>query len=317
MASYTPLSHSEAQSIADAHQLGAVQHIEAIAAGSVNSNYIITCDQGRGFLRIYEEQERDGVAYEWHLLDHLNAQGIAVPQRLAGPGPGEKRVQGKPTALFAILGGDELCMQRLRRDHMHTLGKALAQVHAAAQGIGNARRGRFEAKDLQKRLQGIDLEQHPELSDDVQRLLSLLREDNSLNTGDLPQGVIHGDLFRDNVRWEEGRIIAIIDWESASHGLFIYDIAVVLHAWCFRDHFDAELMQALLAGYEEIRELSAAERHALPQVARMAALRFTITRITDFYLRRTQHTPATYKDYRRFLARMGQVDEIQSLLTKG
>jgi homoserine kinase type II len=113
-------------------------------------------------------------------------------------------------------------------------------------------------------------------------------------------GIIHGDLFRDNVLWEANRVGAILDFEQASGGSLAYDLGVCINDWCWTGAPRIDLAAALLAGYREVRDLGADDRAALPIEVRAAAARFTITRITDVYLARVTNPD---KDFRAFLAR--------------
>ena len=136
---------------------------------------------------------------------------------------------------------------------------------------------------------------------------------------DVPAGLVHGDLFRDNVLWQEPeggagesgdtasrsspRIAALLDFESAHRGPFAYDIAVTILSWSFRDTFDHAIGRAIVAGYREVRELAPAEREALHAEAVFAALRFTITRITDDAIR-------VGKKWQRFVARREALEQL-------
>jgi homoserine kinase type II len=119
----------------------------------------------------------------------------------------------------------------------------------------------------------------------------------------VPTGVIHGDLFRDNVLFQGDDIAALLDFESASHGPLVFDLMVTILAWCYREAFDAALVHALLSAYVRRRPLERAERAALPVEGALACLRFATTRITDFSMRAPAGTPPL-RDYRRFLARL-------------
>jgi Ser/Thr protein kinase RdoA (MazF antagonist) len=121
-----------------------------------------------------------------------------------------------------------------------------------------------------------------------------------VEAGAATHGIIHGDLFRDNVLWQDGRLVAILDFEQASGGSLAYDLAVCINDWCWDGAPRLDLVRALLQGYETRRALADADRVALPIEVRAAAMRFTITRITDVYLARV-HNPE--KDFRAFLAR--------------
>ena len=115
-------------------------------------------------------------------------------------------------------------------------------------------------------------------------------------------GIIHGDLFRDNVLWQDGRLVAILDFEQASGGSLAYDLAVCINDWCWSSGQPRiELARALIDGYSRVRLLTDGDRAALPYEIRAAATRFTITRITDVYLARV---PNPDKDFRAFLARV-------------
>jgi homoserine kinase type II len=268
----------------------------------VNSNFFLDTEQGRVFARIYEEQEVDGVEYEWALLDHLAAAGLPVPRRVEGPGPGELRVAGKPTALFEVLAGEEVCQAMVDAPRAEAVGRLLARAHVAAAGFPRHREGRFTLTDVRRRLEGVRELDRPELSAAVEVLFETLDEVEAGWDSTLPTGVIHGDLFRDNVRWEDHRIVGALDWESASDGLYVYDLAVAMLAWCYGDALDWELARAMARGYAAARPLEPAERAFLRTALLAAAARFTVTRITDYHLR--EGSAQVKKDWRRFEARL-------------
>jgi homoserine kinase type II len=118
----------------------------------------------------------------------------------------------------------------------------------------------------------------------------------------LPTGIIHGDLFRDNVLWDNGVPVALLDFESASDGPWMYDLMVTALAWCFADDLELNLVRALFSGYREVREPAGREIVSLATEGCIAALRFTVTRVTDFNLRNGIGERVT-KDWRRFWAR--------------
>jgi len=143
----------------------------------------------------------------------------------------------------------------------------------------------------------------PELLADVVRARALYARLVPARDGALPSGIVHGDLFRDNVLWKAGQLSALLDFESAFHGPFVYDLLVTLCAWCFRSEFELTLARAMLAGYESVRPLSPAERAAVPVEGPLACLRFVSSRLTDFELRAPAGT-APVRDYRRFFQRL-------------
>jgi homoserine kinase type II len=310
MAVFTELSLDDAQRLAEAHGLGRVHRVIPIPAGSVNSNYFLEMDQGRWFARIYEEQEEDGVAYEWSLLDHLRARSLPVPVRVAGPAPGDLRVGGKPTAVFELVEGHESCQQAVSPARAAAVGAMLARCHVAAADFGWRREGRFGLVDVRRRLDAIEPGSREDLATAVARLRSVVDEVAAVWPSELPAGVIHGDLFRDNVRWDGDDIVALIDWESASDGPFVFDLMVCVLAWCYGDHLDLDLAAAMASGYGRVRPLAEPEVRALRLVGMAAAARFATTRITDFELRQGAIGERTHKDYRRFMARLDALEAL-------
>ena len=301
MAVFTALSIAEADRASRAHGLGAARGVTPIPAGSVNSNFFVETDAGTRFLRIYEEQETEGVAYEWALLSHLGAAGLAVPQLVEGPGPGELRIGGKPVAMFEIAPGEPSCQAAVTVERAAAVGRWLAAAHLAGRGFSLANPGRFTLDHVERRLAGIA--PSPELDGTVARLREIVAEVRSARPLAVPAGVIHGDLFRDNVRWEGDRIVSVIDWESASQGAFGHDLMVTVLAWSYDDTFRWDLASAMCRAYDTIRPLEANERASLRTFGLAAAARFTTTRITDFHLR-AGIGERVHKDYRRFLARL-------------
>ncbi|MFW6066745.1 MAG: homoserine kinase [Myxococcota bacterium] len=305
MAVFTELTSADARRLAQAHHLGELRGVVPIPAGSVNSNFFLETAGGRYFARIYEEQEADGVAYEWALLDHLRAAGLPVPERIPGPAPGELRVAAKPTAVFALVHGRESCQRAVTPARAAAVGCLLARCHLACRDFGWRRAGRFGLRDVRARLEGIGDACPAPVRPARTRLLEVLDEvEQAWPLLQVPRGVIHGDLFRDNVRWDGDAITALIDWESASDGLLVFDLMVCVLAWCYGAAFDWSLARALVEGYGAERPLSHEETRSLRTVGMAAAARFATTRITDFELREGAIGERTHKDYRRFMARL-------------
>ncbi len=308
MATFTPLSLEDGSRVAAAHQLGRCHAVLPVAAGTVNSNYFLETDQGRVFVRLYEQQDAEGVAYEWALIDHLRSFDVLVPERVRGPGPGELRVAGRPVAVFRVVVGEDLCQARVDAQRAHAVGQALARASHAGQSFPTVREGRFGLPDVLRLLQNAEARNVPELAEPIARLRAVHAE-LSANFPALPQGVVHGDLFRDNVLWQGDRIVALLDWESASHGTLIYDLAVTLLAWCCGDTLDWSLARSMVEGYRTQRELADEEWAGLWWSMRLACLRFATTRITDIYLKGTY--PPGYKSFRRFLLRLDVVEKLK------
>jgi len=309
MATFTPVSSEDAARIASAHGLGEALSVTGISAGTVNSNYFLDTTQGRVFVRLYEQQDADGVAYEWQLLDHLESRGVPVPPRVKGPGPGELRVAGRPVAVFRAVAGHDVCQAMVTPNRARQVGVALAKASRAGEDFPIVRDGRFTLANVATLLEQAAQAGRPELAQTLGRLTALQAElagvEGPLFRA-LPQGVIHGDLFRDNVLWQGDAVSALLDWESASHGAVVYDLAVTLLAWCCGDSLNFGLAAAMLDGYRSERALSDAEWEGLWWSMRYACLRFATTRITDIYLKPGFRDG--YKHFQRFVQRLDVVE---------
>jgi homoserine kinase type II len=315
MATYTRLELADARAIG--RQFGVdVTGLTAIAAGSVNSNYRLETAAGPSYLaRIYEEVSRADAEAEAQLVERLATAGIPTPRpaaRVDGRGftvPAPSATGGRPVALFAWQDGEILCQARVTPAAAVRVGDALARLHLAGVHVGAPRPGRFRLEDLHARLQAIGVAPDAELRALAPAIAERLARAAAARDPGLPGGIVHGDLFRDNVLWRDGAIVALLDFESAAAGSWAYDLMVTVLAWCYGADLDLALVRAMLAGYQTVRPLTAAERSALAGEGRIAALRFTITRITDFNLR-ADRTARVMKDWRRFWTRLASLDAL-------
>jgi len=308
---FTRLGDAELGALAAAFSLGAVRAWRPIAAGTINSNFAVETERGRWFVRVNEGKALADVAWEARLVEALAAGGLPTPPPLRAPDgrsyaplPG---APGKWVSAFPWRGGRHLAPAEVTEEHAAALGEALAAMHAigAALPADWRRTSIYDHDHLAARYAGFAGSRDPELA----RAIEVLGEELALAAAAAPirraaaTGIIHGDLFRDNVLWEGARLVAILDFEQASGGSLAYDLAVCLNDWCWCPDRAAprlELAAALLAGYRRRRPLPDADRAALPVELRAAAARFTITRITDVYLARVDNPD---KDFRAFLAR--------------
>ncbi|MEM1416878.1 MAG: phosphotransferase [Myxococcota bacterium] len=221
-------------------------------------------------------------------------------------------MSGKPTALFALVRGRPSCQVGVSASRARVVGAFLARAHVATRSFGWRRKSRFAPSALHERFTAIEARLAARPDPAVRALLPRLRASLAAVEAEepsaLPRGVVHGDLFRDNVFWEEDALVGAIDWESAALGTYVYDVAVTLLAWCYGDGLDAGLVAALLEGYASVRAPSQAERLALRWACRAAATRFAITRITDFHFR--LGSGQVHKDYLRFVGRLDAVEAL-------
>jgi homoserine kinase type II len=288
-----------------------VTSIEALSVGSVNSNFALTAADGRRYFgRLYEEQGRAGALAELALVAALHAAGVPVVQclpRADGAGVGEHA--GKAFIVFPWLDGEILCQGRVSVAACEKLGAALGRMHLTTPSLARPVEGRFRITDLRKRLARIEREGHDEYLDDVERIReSLNHYEVERISQSAPRGVIHSDLFRDNVLWtKQGELLALLDFEAACEGAFAYDVMVTICAWCYSDRFETALVEGFLRGYHAVRPITGPEVAALKVEGAVGCLRFATTRITDFSLRAPPGQPPL-RDYRRFLARLAAIE---------
>ena len=307
VALFTRLGDAELADIAAAFELGAVHRVQPILAGTINTNFMVETDRGPWFVRINEGKSLADVAWEADLVTGLAAGGVVTPppavardgRPYAPLGSTDKWVSVFPWRAGRHLGSDEITVEIAAE-----LGAALAGLHRAGLDLPASwrRPSIYDHAHLVARHAQFATSGDPALA----RAIEVLREELAAAAAAAAvreratHGIIHGDLFRDNVLWDAGHIVAILDFEQASGGSLAYDLAVCLNDWCWNGAPLIDAAGALLAGYQRVRPLTAADREALVIEIRAAAARFTITRITDVYLARV-HNPD--KDFRAFLAR--------------
>lgn len=313
MGLFTRLGDQELGDVAGVFSLGALRAAEPIAAGTINSNFAIETDRGRWFVRVNEGKAEADVAWEARLVEAFAAAGVATPPPVSArdgrPYAPLAGSHGKWVSVFPWRSGRHLAPADVTEDHAAELGGALASMHLAGAELPRSwRRGSIYDHDhLVARYHRFAASVDPELARAIARLgeeLAFLDEVAPVRRA-ASSGLIHGDLFRDNVLWEGpgpgGPVVAaILDFEQASGGSLAYDLAVCINDWCWTGEPRLELVAALLTGYQRRRRLPDPDREALPIEVRAAAARFTITRITDVYLARLDQPE---KDFRAFLAR--------------
>jgi len=308
MAVLTAITADDARALLDEYGVPGFQAIEGIPAGSVNSNFAVHLDAGRLFLRVYEEQDRAGAEGETAMLERLSSQGVPTPAPLRRTDGGRvSTLRGKPAALFPWREGTIRCQAGVTPADARLVGGALARVHLA--GVGERRgAGRFGLADLLARLDRVENGGDAVFAPLAPSLREALRGAEAARDAGLPGGLTHGDLFRDNVLWSpDGGIAALLDFESACDGTYSYDLMVTVLSWCVGDDLEVRLARAMTAGYDEVRPLGERERRGLWAEACFGALRFTVTRITDYAMRTGAEGPRVIKDWRRFMMRFDKL----------
>jgi len=313
----TPIDASDVRALYAGYALPAPRSFTGIAGGSVNSNYAVEGVGGRLFLRLYEERGMDGARRECAMLERLAGKGVPTPAPLRrSDGEHVSAVRGKPAVLFPWRDGHMRCQAGVTPEDAAKVGAALARVHVAGAGEP-VEPGRFGIDALGVRLDRIAASGDPTFAPMVPALRSRLAAVQAARNDGLPRGLTHGDLFRDNVLWaDSGEVSALLDFESACEDTFAYDLMVTVLSWCFGDDLEARLASAMREGYENVRPLTEPEKQALWAEGAFAAMRFTITRITDYAMRTGATGPRVVKDWRRFAKRFEKIDALGAAGTR-
>jgi homoserine kinase type II len=283
MAVYTDVSDEELDAFIGSYDIGALTSFKGIAEGVENSNYLVHTENGRYILTLYEKRvSREDLPYFLALMQHLAARGISCPLPVRDrEGRTLKTLAGRPAALITFLEG--LWVRRPAIEHCAGLGDALARFHLAGSDFAMMRGNSLSLPGWQALYATIG-----RAADGVARGLSGVIEKELKHLDgkwpkDLPEGVIHADLFPDNVFFLGDKVSGLIDFYFACNDMLAYDLAVCLNAWCFETDgsFNVTKARALLEAYEKVRPLTRAELDRLPTLARGAALRFLLTRTYD------------------------------------
>ncbi len=283
MAVYTEVSDDDLAAFVARYDIGEPIAFKGIAEGVSNSNFFLQTTKDRYILTVYEARApREDLPFFIGLMDHLAAHGFTCPRPVRmNNGEALADIAGKPAALVSYLDG--LSVKKPTAAHCEAAGRSMAELHLAGRGFGMVRPNplsvggwRALAEASGPRADRISPGLSTRIADEV-----AFHEVHWPNG--LPSGIIHADMFPDNVFFLLGQCSGVIDFYFAANDAFAFDLAVGLNAWCFEQDasFNLTKGQALLSGYEQVRRLEADEVTALPLLARGAALRFLLTRTLD------------------------------------
>lgn len=279
MSVFTTVSVDELNPWLSAYPLGTLLELQGIASGISNTNYFVTTTTGRYVLTLFEEHSAEELPYFLSLMTHLAERGVPCPHpvmRLDGVQLDE--LNGKPAALVTCLSGRDISDPSVV--HCAELGRVLANMHVAGASFnGNNQDTRdvvWREATAEKVLDLLN-------AADQVMLKQTMQEQANLDIQTLPQGVIHADLFRDNVLFDGEKIGGVIDFYYACRGAFLYDVAIAVNDWCVNadGSLDAHRVSALLKAYHAVRPFTQAEQAAWPSMLPIAALRFWLSRLKD------------------------------------
>jgi homoserine kinase type II len=286
MAVYTDVAADELADFLRTYEIGELLSYKGIAEGVENSNFLLHTAKGYFILTLYEKRvAKDDLPFFLGLMTHLASRGINCPQPVRNKAAEAlSLLAGRPAAIITFLEG--VWPRKPNVTHCAGLGQALAKMHLAGRDFPMVRANALSVSGWRPLFEAAAAR-----ADEVQHGLRAFinAELEHLETSgvwpkELPVGVIHADLFPDNVFFLGDQLSGIIDFTFACNDMFAYDVAICLNAWCFEADcsFNVTKARAFLGAYGRERALSEAEQHALPLLARGAALRFLLTRLVDF-----------------------------------
>jgi homoserine kinase type II len=302
VAVYTEVSDAELATFLGDYDIGEAQSFKGIAEGVENTNYVLTTDKSQYMVTLYEKRvDPKDLPFFLGLMDHLASRGISCPRPIHGrDGNALRTLAGKPAAITSFLQG--MWPRRMTVQHCGPIGEALAGLHLAGQDFNLRRPNALSVAGWRPLFDGCRSEIDDSLARELQAEIDFFEVNWPKN---LPAGVIHADLFNDNVFFLNERLSGLIDFYFACNDFLAYDVAICLNAWCFEtdNAFNTTKARALLQAYSKVRALNGDEQHFLPVLARGSALRFLLTRLYDWV-----HTPkdalVKRKDPKEYLAKL-------------
>ena len=284
MAVYTEVSDDALARFLEGYDLGRPLSLKGIAEGVENSNFLLHTERGAFLLTLYEKRvDENDLPFFLGLMEHLARRGVNCPQPVrARDGSAVGRLAGRPAAIVTFLEG--LSVRRPSVEHCAEVGEALARMHAAGADFAIRRVNALSIAGWPPLFAAAEAradEVAPGLAAETAAQLAALQD---IWPRDLPAGVIHADLFPDNVFFLGDRLSGLIDFYFACNDYLAYDLAVCLNSWAFETDgdFNVSKGRAMIAGYQSVRRLTGAEVEALPILARGSALRFMLTRLVDW-----------------------------------
>lgn len=284
MAVYTEVDDQALSAFLTLYDIGGLLSFKGIAEGVENSNYLLHTEAGSYILTLYEKRtNKADLPFFLGLMNHLADKGFPCPIPIcqsSGAMLGE--LAGRPAAIVSFLDG--VWPRKPQPKHCAELGVGLAKMHLAGADFDIARNNALSVsgwRPLYETCNGRADEAIPGLAAVIEQELDFF--DKNWPTG-LPAGVIHADLFPDNVFFIQNQLSGFIDFYFACNDAFVYDLAICLNAWCFEldGAFNISKARAMLQSYTRVRPLNAEELAALPLMARGSALRFLLTRTYDW-----------------------------------
>lgn len=285
MAVYTDVSDADLDAFLADYDLGEVLAFKGIAEGVENSNFLLRTEAGSYILTLFEKRvNASDLPFFLDLMKHLVERGLNCPLPIARRDGGVLgELCGRPATIISFLDG--VAIRRPRAEHCRKLGEVLAKFHLATADFPVDRPNDLSLAGWRQVYDGIPAKEADAAFPGLRaRMGRELDQMDKLWPQDLPSGVIHADLFTDNVFFLHNDVSGLIDFYFACTDAYAYDLVICLNAWCFEPDmaFNVTKARALVSGYQSVRPLERQEIEALPLLARGASIRFLVTRLNDW-----------------------------------
>lgn len=281
MSVFTSVTNQQLQAWLTDYNIGELVELKGISSGITNTNYFVTTTQDKYVLTLFEHNTIDELPYFIDLMHHLSTHGIPCPDPISNvDGVSLHMLNGKPAVLISCLKGQDIDTPSVV--HCAAIGHVLAQMHQAGQS--------FSAQSSHQNPRGADWRHQTAQqvmahlpADDQKLLTETLAFQAGFDTSSLPHGIIHADLFRDNVLFDGDKVGGLIDFYYACYDALAYDLAIVTNDWCVQvdGQLDTAKAEALLQAYQSVRPFEQSEHVAWHGLLRIAALRFWLSRLYD------------------------------------
>ena len=282
MAVYTHVSSEDLSLFLKDYEIGELKEFEGISEGVENTNYKLKTEKNSFILTIYEDRvEKKDIPFFLEYMFYLSSNGIKCPLPLRNNNNLFAEILGKPASVLTFLDGKSTLS--VTEEQAYQLGLILGQIHNISINLEIKRENPLGLDSFPKLIKNSKSTAET-FSKDLN--INMLEEYNRIKSNwpeGLPKGIIHADLFPDNILFHEGQISGVIDFSFSCNDFLSYDLSICINAWCFKDgEFDISLSRNLLKGYQKERKLSNAEIEKLPILCSGSALRFLLTRLVDW-----------------------------------
>ena len=281
MAVFSPVNKEDLLSFLQKYDIGTLEKFEGILEGIENTNYKITTSKDIFILTIFEKRvNTEDLPFFINLQNHLAHKNFKCPQPITNKeGKSINILNGKPAVVISFLHGKKA--GEATPQHCQQVGSTLSFLHQATKDFKQQRTNGMQQSqwsNLFGECQGIKDHPYMDLIKPIEEELLYLDQHWPRN---LPQGIIHADVFQDNVFFKDNNIVGIIDLSNACNDFFCYDLSICINAWCYENRLNIDKMKNLIKGYNSIRKIKIQEIKYLNLFLRASSLRFYLSRLMD------------------------------------